>query len=265
MKRCFIVYGLIVLQILFYQSMEGIELNYPNHATHLASSNITLLSESASSSFHNPSHFNRGFSFSYSNPFSMSEIIISSVTYSDHLRKVNYSIGNQNFNEENYNENHVFLNINYPLKYVTSGINFRYLNQKTSNYRRVSAFLFDAGLSYKKYPLNTTLFCTNVSGSEYKQVKLPLYYHAEIAYYLHKKSVIGFCIEDNDMEELEYKIGNKSELAKNLQFIASYQINRSQFSFGTEIKLNMIKIAYGIQIHEYLNPSHSISIDYLFE
>lgn len=265
MKRCLILSGLLATHLIFSTRISGIELNYPIHACDLASSNISLLSESASSSFHNPSQFNRGLSFSYSNPFSMSEIVISSIVFSDQIRKINYSIGNQNFYEERYNENHFYINFNFPYQHFVTGVNFRYLFQQSKHYKAISVVQFDAGIKYQKYPINTSIFCNNISSSEYQHVKLPILYQAEILYHLQKKSQIGFSIEENDSDDLVYKIGNRSELSKNLEFLASYHINRSQFSFGAEIQLSSLKFSYGIQMHEYLNPSHSISIDYIFE
>jgi len=245
--------------------LEGAFLQYAPSAKIAALSGISQLDGSASCMFLNPANIQQQFSAStsYTMPFSLKEISYKNVALSYRIGRTTIGLGYQDFGNEIYKEQSFITTANFRMfSHYWLGVGMRYLYNKTETFEAQNAYQADIGIraEYKNLIFSTSYL--NLNFGELGNDPLPqenrTFISCAISENLHVAA--GF------IKEFEYpfsfRIGISYYPLKYASFFSGFHTEPNQFTAGCEFSFSSFKIQYAIETHEYLDPTHYISIQY---
>ena len=262
MERTLITILCVILTIL---PLEGAFLQYAPSAKIASLSGISQLDGSAACIFLNPANIRQQFSTSttYTIPFSFREIFYKNIALSYRFGITTIGVGYQDFGNEIYKEQSFVTAANIKIfSQYWIGIGLRYLIDKTESFDAQNSFQADAGFraQYKNLTFSTSFL--NLNFGELENDPLPqenrIFISCQIAGNLH--AGCGFIKELG--YPFSYRVGISYYPCKFAGLFSGFHTEPNQFTAGCEFRFADIKIQYAIETHEYLSPTHSISISY---
>ena len=245
--------------------LEGAFLQYAPSAKMAALSGISQLDGSASCMFLNPANIQQQFSAStsYAIPFSFKEISYKNIAISYQFGNTTIGLGYQDFGNDIYKEQSFIAAANQRIfSHYWLGVGLRLLHDKTETLEAQNAYQADIGLRAEHENLIFSTSYLNLNFGELENDPLPQENRTFISYTISENLHVaaGF------IKEFEYpfsfRVGISYYPIKYAGFFSGFHAEPNQFTAGCEFSFSSFKIQYAIETHEYLDPTHYISIQY---
>lgn len=246
-------------------SLEGAFLQLAPSARIAALSGISSLDGSASCLFLNPANVQNHHSLttSYMTPFSFKDISYKNIALSYKFGSVGIALGYQDFGNNIYKEQSFVAGANYNIfsRYCI-GLGVRYLHDKTKDFEVQNAFQVDVGIraEYKAFIFSTSYL--NINFGELGNDPLPQENRTFVAYRFAGNLSAGFGFIKELYYPFSFRVGISYYPLTHAGFFSGFHTEPNQFTAGCEFSFLKCKIQYAIETHEYLKPSHYISVQY---
>jgi hypothetical protein len=252
----------VILFLLFTKAIFALDLNLPSSAQEYSVCGLTILSESPAVSFSNPALCHPGIITSTTRLYNIPDLFLHQVN--GVFRKGFWGVGLGGYYLEysSYTESTTNLSLSLILKNFNLGLSARYLSNQVKNYHTVHQILIDSAITWKSKRNETTFLYKNLLNQKILNIDLPVYIVWESKFHLVEDFWLAVGFEKQSREEFIYKFGTRYKILRNLTLLISCQQEPARLGTGFVINIGSCCISYGIQTHQYLPLTHSISLSY---
>jgi len=240
----------------------SIDLNLPVSSMHNATSGLSLIHSTPSSSAVNPAVFYSGLESSATQLFGLSELPYYNLHAGYSFGQLKLHLGQSYLDHELYKEGSTQLSLNYKWRSLSMGIGLRRLYNKVQGYQEASVFLTDAGIMWQFDNISSALAVRNIAQTKFLGLSLPLTILLESCYQFTSKSRIAVGLEKQDDFDFSFKFAAKYQPYALLSILAGYQFEPDRIGLGTLFHLKRFKLGYSVRTHQYLDLTHYVSIGY---
>jgi len=257
MKKTSVILFLLVSKVIF-----ALDSNLPASAQELSLCGLTILSESPAVSFSNPSLCHPGIITSTTRLYNIPDLFLHQ--FNGVVRKGFWSVGLGGYYLEysSYSESVTNLSLSMILKNFNLGLSARYLSNRVKNYHDAHQILINSAILWKSKSNETTFLYKNLLNQKILNIDLPIYIIWESKFQLVEDFWLAVGFEKQNREEFIFKFGTKYRILRNLTLLISCQQEPARLGTGFVINVGRWSISYGIQTHQYLPLTHSISLSY---
>lgn len=248
--------------LLFTEAIFALDLNLPASAQEYSLCGLTILSDSPAVSFSNPALCHPGIITSTTRLYNIPDLFFHQVNAV--LRKGFWGVGLGAYYLEHssYTESSPTLSLSFILKNFNWGLSARFLSNNVKNYHDAHQILINSAILWKSKSNETTFLYKNLLNQKILNIDLPVYIIWESKFQLAEDFWLAAGFEKQSGEEFIFKFGTRYRILRNLTLLISCQQEPARLGTGFVINIGKCCISYGIQTHQYLPLSHSISLSY---
>ncbi len=253
---------LLIIFVLSFSAIKAIGLLIPASAVHNASSGLIFISETPSGTHYNPAYSYPGIEIGFSYLYNIRELPFSMFHYALQKNNFGFYTGGKHLNNPLYRETNVVLGSNYQYRDISVGALLRLLNNKVVNYHNEHRMLADIGLIWRQNKLMTGFALKNIFKTKMDHDLLPVVLVFEFNYKFNEYCSVSIGTEKEVDYEFTHKIASVYNLYQNFSLLASYQHEPQGIGAGFIVAVNRLSVSYGLLTHQYLSPSHYITVGY---
>ncbi len=252
---------LILLGLFLVTNICGVDLLLPASANQLSSSNCVLILDETASSHINPAVFNSGFQTNYLSLYEIKDLDYFHFHAAKKIKFLQYYLSFTDFTFATYHEKLINTSVSFKFQQVTFGFSNRFLLLNIENYSNEFSYINDFGLLWKSRKITTAFAIKNIFQASLRKSKIPINYIFESSYSLNKSNQISIKLEKENNHDFIPVFATRTSI-KIIDLIAGYQFEPNIISAGFNLRLKKIAFSYGMNLHQYLDTSFSISFRY---
>jgi hypothetical protein len=249
---------------LLFTILGALGLNLTTSALQNAGNNLVLLHSEPASFMQNPAFFSSGVQTGATYLFNMSSIPYYNFNLNTKIYKNNVAISMASLGSGIYQENQATLGYSLSYKKLAAGFNLRFLQTNISGHNKFSSHLTDLAFGWNDEEFSSYFCWKNVTGSSYKNSKLPVVLSWEGCWQATEVGKLSFGLEKEAGFDFSYRMGMSYNVVLPLKLICSYQYQPDRLGGGFVIEHKNWDVSYGVRTHQYLSLTHFISLAYGF-
>jgi hypothetical protein len=251
-----------ILLIFLGSTGHALDLNLPVSAEQFALNGLSILAEESACSTINPTLIYPGITISSSNLYSISDLLQHQVSAAMKWGIWGIAAGCTYLNYSTYREIQASTSIALQYRKLRTGLNGRYLHNQIDLYHQSGKLILDAALFWSSPIVETTVLYKNLLNLKMLDTYLPVSLIWESRFMVTEKVKLGIGLEKQLGEEFIFKLGTRYDILDYLSLLISCQNEPARLGMGIICRFKKLKFVYGIQTHQYLPYTHSVSLIY---